>query len=354
MTTTNSTTRRHDMQNDSHLTAKTAIPSSLNRRAALGGLAGLALAPAAALAQSAPWPSQPVTIVVPTATAGVTDIVGRLLAIELGALWKQPVIVDNKAGASGIIGSNIVARSAKDGYTAVLTFTSLYTAILQSPPETLQVDLLKELTPVSQVVLSSTLLTVSSSFPGNTIEEFIAEVKKNPKKYAYGSYGPGSTSNIYGELIRKQAGLDLVHVPYKGSGPLTNDLLAGTVQIAFLDIGSSIQQVRAGKFKLLATNGPKRLAQFPDVPTFQEKGFDGLQTSAWMGMLLPTGTPRDRVEKFSRDIARVMQMPQVQNRIRDMNLEPVGGTPEHFGKVIEDDMRIWGKAIDLAGVRNVK
>lgn len=325
------------------------------RRTVLGGLAGLALAPIAATAQSAaPWPAQPVTIVVPTATAGVTDIIGRLLSIELGAMWKQPVVIDNKPGASGIIGSSTVARAPKDGYTAVLTFTSLYTALLQNPPTANQVDLLQELTPVSQVVLSSTLLTVSAAFPGNTIEEFVAEVKKHPGKYAYGSYGPGSTSNIYGELIRKQAGLDLVHVPYKGSGPLTNDLLAGTVQIAFLDIGSSIQQVRAGKFKLLATNGPKRLAQFPDVPTFLEKGFEGLQTSAWMGMLLPTGTPRERVDQFSRDIAKVMQMPHVQQRVREMNLEPVGSTPEQFAQVLKDDLRIWGKAIDLAGIRGAK
>lgn len=329
--------------------------SMATRRTVLGGLAGLALAPIAATAQSAaPWPAQPVTIVVPTATAGVTDIIGRLLSIELGAMWKQPVIVDNKPGASGIIGSSTVARAPKDGYTAVLTFTSLYTALLQNPPTANQVDLLQELTPVSQVVLSSTLLTVSAAFPGNTIEEFVAEVKKHPGKYAYGSYGPGSTSNIYGELIRKQAGLDLVHVPYKGSGPLTNDLLAGTVQIAFLDIGSSIQQVRAGKFKLLATNGPKRLAQFPDVPTFLEKGFEGLQTSAWMGMLLPTGTPRERVDQFSRDIAKVMQMPHVQQRVREMNLEPVGSTPEQFAQVLKDDLRIWSQAIDLAGIRGAK
>ncbi len=319
------------------------------RRTLLGGLA---LAPLASWAQaSAAFPNKTVTIVVPTAPAGVTDIVGRILAAELGAMWKQTVVVDNKAGASGIIGSSIVARAPKDGYTVVLTFTSLYTALLQNPPEPGQVDLLRELTPVSEVVVSSTLLTVSSSFPGNTIEEFVAEVKKHPGKYAYGSYGPGSTSNIYGELIKKQAGIDLVHVPYKGSGPLTNDLLAGTVQIAFLDIGSSIQQVRAGKFKLLATNGRKRLAQFPDVPTFTEKGFEGLETSAWMALLAPAGTPRDRIDLISRDIATVMQLPRVQQRIRDMNLEPWGSTPEQFGQVLQDDLRIWARAIELAGVK---
>ena len=321
------------------------------RRAALCALGGIAASPLVARAQPA-YPTQTVTIVVPTAAGGVTDIVGRLLATELGALWKQPVIVDNRAGASGIIGSTQVARAPKDGYTACLTFTSLYTSLLQNPsPEPGQVDLLRDLTPVSEVVVSSTLLTVSADFPANTLEEFVAEVKSHPGKYAYGSYGPGSTSNIYGELIRKQAGLDLVHVPYKGSGPLTTDLLAGTVQIAFLDIGSSLQQVRAGKFKLLAVNGRKRLGQFPAVPTFVEKGFEGLETNAWMAMLMPTGTPRARIDTMSQAIAQVLRIPRIRERILDMNLEPLGSTPEHFAQVLKDDIRIWSKAIELAGVR---
>jgi tripartite-type tricarboxylate transporter receptor subunit TctC len=289
---------------------------------------------------------------VPTAAGGVTDIVGRLLATELGAMWKQPVVIDNRAGASGIIGSTIVARAPKDGYTACLTFTSLYTALLQNPPPSPgQVDLMRDLTPVSEVVVSSTLLVVSANFPANTIEEFVAEVKRRPGKYAYGSYGPGSTSNIYGELIRKQADLDLVHVPYKGSGPLTSDLLAGTVQIAFLDIGSALQQVRAGKFKLLAVNGRKRLAQFPQVPTFVEKRFEGLETNAWMAMLMPTGTPRDRIDLMSRDIAQVLQIPRIRQQLLDMSLEPLGSTPEQFAQVLKDDMRIWSSAIDMAGIR---
>lgn len=329
--------------------------STLNNRSRRRGLLGagaLLLAPRLAMAQTtAVYPSRPVTIVVPTAAGGVTDIVGRLLATELAAIWQQPVLIDNRAGASGIIGSTQVARAPKDGHTLVLTFTSLYTALLQNPPEPGQIDLLRELAPVSEVVVSSTLLTVGAGFPAHTVEEFVAEVKKNPGKYAYGSYGQGSTSNIYGELINKQAGLDLVHVPYKGSAPLVNDLLAGTVQVAFLDIGSAIQQVRAGKFRLLATNGRQRLAQFPQVPTFTEKGFEGLGTSAWMAMLAPTGTPRDRIERVSRDIATVLQMPAIRQRIIDMNLLPVGGTPEQFGQLLQDDLRIWARAIALAGIK---
>ncbi|MBB2916752.1 tripartite tricarboxylate transporter substrate binding protein [Cupriavidus alkaliphilus] len=307
-----------------------------------------AAAAAADPAPAEPYPSRPLTIVVPSVAGNVNDAVARLIGQELTKSWGQPVIVDNKPGAGTTTGTKHVARSAKDGYTVLLTFTahvqnpSLYRGIGYDP--------IADFTPVSEVAISSTMLAVSPDFPARTLPEVVALLKANPGKYPYGSYGAGTTGHILGELLRREAGLQMEHVAYKGGAPLATDLAAGHVKLGFIAVGTAMPLLQGGKLVPVALAGAERSALLPRVPTFREAGYQGFEPDAWMGLLFPAGVPRARVDALSREVARIVRLPEVARKMQDLNLVPVGSTPEAFATVMKNDRDKWSRIIRDVGI----
>jgi len=305
--------------------------------------------PTAQAQEDGPYPSRPITLVVPSTAGGVTDTVARLVAQQLTLSWGQPVVVENKPGASAMIGTAQVARAPKDGYTALFTFT----AHVQNPslyPD-LQYDALRDFAPVVEVALSSTMLAVTPDFPADNLTDFVKLIKSKPGAYTYGSYGVATTGHIYGELLRKEAGLDMEFVAYKGGTPLATDLLAGHIKIAMIDVGTAMPHLKAGTMKPLAIIGDKRSTLLPDVPTFMESGYRGFEPYAWMGMLFPAGVPEARVQAMSKEVNQIIAQPDIRQKLVDLNLEPVGGTPQAYAQVMQDDARKWGAAIKSLGIK---
>ncbi|GAA5233686.1 tripartite tricarboxylate transporter substrate binding protein [Verticiella sediminum] len=315
-------------------------------------LAGLCLASALALGSSAAqadYPEQPLVIVVPTPAGTVNDTVARLFGQELTAAWGQPVIVENRPGASSSIGTRQVARAAKDGYTALLTFT----VHVQNPhlyPK-LDYDAIEDFAPISKLAFSSTILAVTPDFPARTVKELVDKVRAAPGTYAYGSYGAGTTGHILGELLREQAGLDMSHIAYNGGTALATDMLGGHVTIGMIAVGTAMPHLKAGRIVPLAITGGQRSALLPDVPTFTEAGYQGFEPDAWMGLLFPAGVPRDRVQALSAKVAEIGQRPEIQRRLLDLNLDPVVSTPEAYAQTLREDYAKWGEIIRRAGIQ---
>lgn len=322
-------------------------PSFKQRRLALAA-AALCVVPGAAFAQEA-YPSKTITIVVPSAPGGANDIGARLIAKELTASWKVPVVVENRAGSSGVLASSLVARAPKDGYTTLLTFTAHVQLPSLNPK--LPYDPMKDFVPVSQTALSYSILAVPADFPVNTIKEFVDKVKASPEQMSYGSTGAGTTSHIYGDLFNKQAGTNMVHVPYRSAVSLIGDMIGGHIKVGVTDVGATIPYIRQGKIKPLAIIGTRRAAVLPNVPTFLESGYKGFEQVAWMGFVLPSGVPKDRVDKLSAELARVTKLPAVANHLANVNLEPVGSSADEFAAVINKDYVTWKGIIERSGIR---
>ena len=324
---------------------------SARLRAAVAAML-LAAIPAAVCAadpaSAEPYPSRPLTIVVPSVAGNVNDAVARLIGQELTRSWGQPVIVDNKPGAGTTTGTKYVARAAKDGYTALLTFTahvqnpSLYRGIGYDP--------IADFTPVSEVAISSTILAVSPDFPARTLPEVVALLKANPGKYPYGSYGAGTTGHILGELLKREAGLQMEHVAYKGGAPLATDLADGHVKLGFIAVGTAMPLLQGGKLVPVAIAGAERSALLPKVPTFREAGYKGFEPDAWMGLLFPAGVPKARVDALSREVARIVRLPEIAKKMQDLNLVPIGSTPEAFATVMKNDRDKWSRIISDVGI----
>lgn len=316
----------------------------IRRRSLLGGALAL---PFAARAQT--WPAKAVKIVVPYAPGGATDILGRMVAAQLQNAWGQNVVVENKTGASGVLGNDAVAKSAPDGYTVLLGIT----AIVQNASliAKLPYDPYKDLVPVSQLATSTSMLSVSAKLGVKTLAEFVALVKSQPGKHAYGSFGNGSSAHIQGENFKVQAGLDLAHVPYKGSAPIVNDLLGGQLSMAFVDVGSGRAHVASGGFRVLAVTGTERLKVVPDAPLLSELGYKNFEPKGWFGFFLPAGTPDAVVKKLADEIGRAVRTPEITARIEDLGLTPVGGTPEQFAAVIRHDGPLYARLIKELGIR---
>jgi len=323
------------------------------RRFARPGAVAAALLLSAALcampaAGQGTYPARPLTIVVPSVAGNVNDAVARLIGQELTKAWNQPVIVENRPGASTTTGTKYVARAAKDGYTALLTFT----AHVQNPslyPRS-GYDPITDFAPVSEVAISSTILAVSPDFPARTLPELAALVKAHPGSYAYGSYGAGTTGHILGELLKREAGLDMNHVAYKGGAPLATDLAAGHVKIGLIAVGTAMPLLQAGKIVPVAIAGDQRSDLLPKVPTFREAGYRGFEPEAWMGLLFPAGVPKARVDALSQQVARIVRLPEIAQRMRDLNLVPVGSTPDAFAAVMKADRDKWSRIIQDVGI----
>jgi tripartite-type tricarboxylate transporter receptor subunit TctC len=300
-----------------------------------------------ALADS--YPSRRITFVVPYAAGGATDVSARLLANKLQEAWKQNVVVENKSGGGGVVGNDYVAKAQPDGYTVLVAITQ----IIQAPSlvAKLPYDVFKDLAPVTQIGLSTIVLTVPDAQPIKSVKELVDLAKANPGKLPYGSFGNATTSHLYGELLKKNADIDMTHVPYRGSSPLLNDMLGNTVNAAFVDLTTASAQINAGKIRALAVGGEKRRTQMPDVPTLGELGYPGFEIEGWIGIFVPAATPKDIVTKLSAELARIIASPEGVAGLEALSLVPVGGSAETFEKVLRRDYAKWADVVKATGVK---
>ena len=301
-----------------------------------------------ALSQS--YPAKTVRIIVPFAPAGSTDITARIIAQKLTDAWRQQVIVDNRAGAGGNIGAELVAKAAPDGYTLLLATTGVM-AINHRLYKTLPYDALRDFAPVTQIGGLPLILIVHPSLPVKSVKELIALAKAKPGQLSYASSGVGGATHMTAEVFRMLAGVDIVHIPYKGSGQAMVDLISGQVGMAFDQITSSLPHVESGKLRALAVTSARRLASVPNLPTMAEAGVAGYEAVSWNGIAAPAGTPKDIVARIQGEIARVLQLPDIKERFFKDGIEPVGSTPEQFAAHIRSERAKWEKVVERAGIK---
>jgi tripartite-type tricarboxylate transporter receptor subunit TctC len=310
---------------------------------------GALLPPAWATAAEA-YPDKPVTLVVPTAAAGGTDTIARVMADALGRRLGQSFVVDNRPGANGILGVEAGARAAPDGYRLLFTYAASV-AVNPSLYRKLPFDPQKDLVPIAQVGRGGNLLLVRKDLPVKTLQEFVDYAKARPDKLSYCSWGAGSGGHLAMESLKKQAGIVMVHVPYKGSSPCVNDLMGGQVDAAFADTSSTVEIVRAGRLKALANSGPSRLPMLPDVPTMTEAGFP-FRNYAWYGLFAPAKTPAAVVAKLNEAVNAALQEPAVVQRLRELNFTDLPQTtPEQFAATIAQDLRDWAALVKSIGLQ---
>ena len=297
------------------------------------------------------WPTREVRIIIGFSAGGTTDIITRTLAPELTRLWGQPIVIENRTGAGGNIGADLVAKSRPDGYTLVMGSVGPL-AVNASLYRNMPYDNLKDLTPVSLVADVPNMLVFNpKAMSAANFAEFMSLIKANPGKYFYGSTGSGTTSHLSGELLRHQTGIDITHVPYKGAVAL-NDVLAGeSVHFMFATIPSAIQHVRAGKLRAIAVTSLKRSAGVPDVPTVAESGVPGFDASSWFGLAGPVALPREIALKISGDIARILKVPEMRERFVAQGADPVGSTPDEFAAHMRAETVKWARLVKASGAR---
>lgn len=311
----------------------------------------LTLAPAIALAQLAgDYPSRPVRLIVPFAPGGPTDIAARLIGEKLGARWNQQIVIDNRPGAGGNLGSDIAAKSAPDGYTMVLGVTDSH-AINISLMKQMPYHPLRDFEPVTQATIFPNAIAVHPSLPAKNLKELIDLAKRQPGKLSYGSDGNGTASHLGMELVKSKAGLDMVHVPYKGSAPMLTDLVAGQVQVGITGLPAMQGHAAAGRIRLLAVTTAARVASNPDVPTVAEQGFAGFAAAPWAGFFVPKGTPRAIVEKLAAELIAVMQLPDVRERMAGMGSTLVASRPGEFRAFLEKEIQQWAEAVRVSGAK---
>ncbi len=329
-------------------------PASTRRRNGMLALAAAAalscLAPLPATAQA--WPAKPIRMVIPFPAGGATDIIGRTIAQKLGTALGQQVVVDNKPGAGGTIGADMVATAPADGYTIVMATSSTHSIGPALNPK-LPYDAFKDFAPVAHVANAPSVLVVGSSFPAATAKDLVALMKANPGKYNFGSSGIGTYPHLAAEMFKWRAGgLFVVHIPYRGTGLVVTDLIAG--QIAFLmdSIVSAQTHIAAGRVRPLAVSGAKRSSSLPNVPTFAEQGVTGMDFSNWFGVLAPAGTPPDIVARLNRELTAIVKEPEVVTTLARSGAEVVSGTPAQFGQVIRAEHDAWKAVIQRAGIKS--
>jgi tripartite-type tricarboxylate transporter receptor subunit TctC len=320
------------------------------RRLGAAVLAALTLLPAGVGAQATDgYPAKPIRFILPFPPGGGTDILGRLLSERLAARLGQPVVIENRGGAGGNVGAEAAAKSAPDGYTIVLVAPSL--AISPSLYSKLPYDPVKDFSPVSLVATVPNVMVTHPSVPARTLSEFIALAKTKPGAMNFGSGGNGTSNHLAGELFNIVAGVRLVHVPYKGVNLAMNDVMAGEVQLVVIGIPAAAPHIKAGKLRALAVIDSRRAAALPEVPTVAEAGLPGFEVTTWYGVLAPAGTPRPIVMRLNAEIVKVMQSPEMKDRLASMATEPVTSTPEAFAELIRQEIVKWGKVVRAAGLK---
>jgi tripartite-type tricarboxylate transporter receptor subunit TctC len=311
-------------------------------------LAVLLVAGAAATVQAQTYPSKPIRMIVPFPPGGTTDILARAIGAELTKAWGQPVVIENRPGAGGNIGSEAVARSPGDGYTLLMGTVGTH-GINPSLYKKMPYDAVKDFAPVTLVALVPNILVVHPSVPAKSVAELIALAKKQPGKLTYASSGNGTSIHLSGALFESLAGVQMVHVPYKGSAPAVTDLLGGQVNMMFDNMPSALPHVKAGKLRALGVTSAKRSPAVPDVPTIAEAGVKGYEASSWFGVLAPATTPKDIVAKLNAEIAKSLGTPEMKEKLSSQGAEPVGNTPEQFGAFIRAEIDKWAKVVKASG-----
>ncbi|HEX2891029.1 tripartite tricarboxylate transporter substrate-binding protein [Vineibacter terrae] len=310
--------------------------------AAMGGVA-MAAAPSSWAVQ--PYPSRPVRVVVPLAAGGNMDAMTRLITERLAAVLGQPVIVDNRPGATGMIGANAVAKAEPDGHTVLFAISSVVQSIRlqKNPPYAL-----RELASVTQLADLPVAFGIAEALGARDLAGFVNMVKQRPGKLSYGSYGIGSSGHIIGEMLKRTAGMNIVHVPYKGEAPAISDLLGGQVSAVFGSAGAVAQH--PGKIRMVAVSGARRLSRYPDAPTFDEAGFPLGGLTGWAGAFAPASTPVPIIERLRVEIDRIVRLPDIAARILDFGFEPMGETATPFATFVQDQYDRWGAAIKDANI----
>ena len=306
------------------------------------------VAPLPAAAQA--YPTKPVRMVVPFPPGGSLDIAGRLIAQKLSEAWGQTVVVENKPGAGGNIGTDLVAKSPPDGYTILLGALSTH-AVNPSLYKTMPYDAAKDFAPITLIAVTPNVLVVNAASPVNNVKEFIAYAKANPGKLSFGSGSNGSAGHLAGELFKVETGTDAVHVPFKGGAPATQALLAGDTQFMFDNLANAMAQVKAGKLKALAVTTAKRSPLAPDLPTMAEAGLPGFDISTWYGFFAPAGTPPAIVAKWNADVTKILNSPDVRAKFVADGAEPSPNTPEQFAQMIATELAKYAKLVKASGAK---
>lgn len=310
-------------------------------------VAALAI-PLAGLAQG--YPDKPIRLIVPFAPGGVTDTSGRVIAEGLGRRLGQQIVVENKAGASGNIGTASVAAAPADGYTLVLAFDG---TMVINPHVFAKIpfDTLKDFAPVGKIGDATLIIVSHPSFPGKTLKELIDISKKDPKGVSYGTSGIGGTPHIAGELLNMRAGAKLVHVPYKGGGQAMSDALGGNIPLVYTAVAGAIKHVEAGKLHPIAVSSRTRSPSLPNTPTFIEAGVPDFEASSWVGILAPAGTPRPVIDRLNKELNALLASPEVVERLAKLGIVATPGTPEQFGEQMKADLAKYGPVVKAAGIK---
>jgi tripartite-type tricarboxylate transporter receptor subunit TctC len=319
--------------------------STLSRRSFLAAAASLAAAPRA-FAQG--YPQRPISLIVPWAPGGSTDILARIVGQHLHQSMGQPIVIENRTGAAGNIGTQAVARAAPDGYTILFNTMSVHT-MNHALFATMPFDGVKDFSPITLLAYVTNTMVVHPSIPSNTVAEFIAYAKANPGKIAYASSGPGSTNHLCAAMLEKMAGIEMLHVPYRGGAPAVADTVAGQVQLFFTAGTQSLEHVRAGRLKLLAVTEAKRSPFLPEVPTVAET-VPGYEMTVWYGAFGPPGMPKEIVTRLNAEIARALFLPEVKGRMDAIAVEVASSSPEELGARMRRDADKWGGIIKSIGI----
>jgi tripartite-type tricarboxylate transporter receptor subunit TctC len=308
----------------------------------------LLASPGTLLAQA--WPAKPMRIVVPFPPGGGTDIGTRILAQKLQEAWGQAVVIENKPGAAGIVGTELTAKSAPDGYTFMMGNIGTH-AINVSLYKQLSYDPVKDFAPVAMVADLPLLLLVHPSVPVKSVQELIALAKSQPGKLNFSSSGAGGSMHVAAELFKSMAGVDIVHIPYKGGAPAVADLISGHVPMSFATVLETIQFVKAGKVRALAVTNNRRSIALPDLPTISEAGLPGYQSISWLALFAPAGTPKEIVNKTSLETVRILKLPDVRERLLAQGAEPIGSTPEQLAAILAADIAKYARVIRESGYK---
>jgi tripartite-type tricarboxylate transporter receptor subunit TctC len=315
-------------------------------------LIGLSLLAVPAAAAADEFPSKPIRLIVPFPAGGPNDIIARVIGQRMSELIKQPVLIDNRGGQGGVLGTDAVAKSAPDGYTIAISSAG---ALAISPSmEKVAYDTLTDLAPITLVATVPEMLVVATNVPATTMGELIALAKAQPGKLNFASSGPGSLPHLAGELFKLTAKIDIVHVPYRGAAPAVNDLLGQQVQMTFLDLPALLPQIKAGALRPIAVGSPERAPTAPEVPTTAELGLPALRIENWYGMVAPKGTPDAVIASLNRIAIEAMADPAVRDRLASQGATLIGDTPEHFRGFIDAEIKAWAAVIKASGVETAK